>query len=339
MTETPWRRPLAWIEARPVTTLTVLVLLATAVRAGLAPLLGDKQVWSIYFPVVVLASYVFGARRAAVATLACGLLGYGLFSGAHTGLEGAVDAAPGLFLFLMNCAAVLYVVGALNGALKGLATQQGESEAMAQAHAELFHEVNQRITHHLRLVAGVLALQAKGEPEPTVSAGLKRAAERSLQISRAHAELSGQTFEPVRFGPIAERIVATLLEARGEAPDRVPVIVDADLGLSQDAATALAAALLECLDSLLNGHPAGAITVRLAQDARGRRVELAVAEARAAQQLGSLADGYLLRAVVEQLGADLRFRRDGRGGVVELAFEPAARPLAAAAAPAEQTLH
>ncbi len=32
----------------------------------------------------------------------------------------------------------------------------------------------------MRLVAGVLALQAKGEPEPQVADGLKRAMERTL---------------------------------------------------------------------------------------------------------------------------------------------------------------
>ncbi|MCR5878551.1 DUF4118 domain-containing protein [Phenylobacterium sp. J367] len=337
MSTNSWRRALAWLEARPLRTLAALILIATVVRAGLHPMLGEKQVWSIYFPVVILASYVFGARNAAVAMLVSAVLGFVLFSGATRGVEAAMDAAPGVFLFVMNSAVVLYVVGSLNGALKGLAVAQGESEAMARAHAELFHEVNQRITHHLRLVAGVLALQAKGEPEPTVSAGLKKAAERSLQISRAHAELSGLPTEPVRFGQVAERIVATLLESRGERRDRVAVIVNAEMGLSQEAATALAAALLECLDSLLNGHPDGPIIVRLASDAAGRRVEVVVTDPRAARQLGSLAEGYLLRAVVEQLGAALRFRREGRAGVAELAFEAGGRPLQPALA--EQTVH
>jgi two-component sensor histidine kinase len=326
MTDTASSRAFVWLAARPLRTIAALILLATGVRVGLAPVLGDKQAYSIFFPMVVLASYLYGARNAALAMLASAALGYGLFSGAAQGWTEAVRAAPGLLLFLMNGSAVIYVVGSLTRALQGLAIAQGETEAMARAHAELFREVNQRITHHLRLVAGVLALQARGEPEPVVSAGLKRAAERSLQISRAHAELAGVGLEPVRFGPVAHRIVAVMLASRGEQPDRVAVEVRAELGLSQEAATALAAALLECLESLLNTHPEGAIAVRLVADGRGRRIELAVADGQAARQLGALAEAYLLRAVVEQLGAALHLRREGRGAVVELAFEPTDPP-------------
>lgn len=330
------RQAAAWFNARPYLTLAALIVLATAMRAGLTPILHDKQPFSLYLPLVVMTSYLFGARRAAMATAVTAVLGYLLFAGALEGAAQARATAPGVFLFVMNCAAVIYVVGSLKTALNGLTVAQGESEAMANAHAELFREVNQRITHHLRLVAGVLALQAKGEPEPVVSAGLKKAAERSMQISRAHAELAGEPEAPVQFTSVAERIVRTLLSSRGEAPDRVVLEPGHDLILAPEAATALAAALLECLGSLLNLDPPGEIRVRVISEGRRRRVEVCVGDTRTASQLRSLAEGYLLRAVVEQLGAGIDFRREGRGGVVQLAFDADERPRETFR---EQTLH
>lgn len=330
------RRASVWLSARPYLTLAALVVLATVMRAALIPVLHDKQPHSLYFPLVVLASYLFGARKAAIATAVSGALGYFLFSGALDSAAHARASFPGVLLFVMNSAAVIYVVGSLKGALKGLAVAQSESEAMANAHAELFREVNQRITHHLRLVAGVLALQARGEPEPVVSAGLKRAAERSMQISRAHAELAGEPEAPVQFASVAGRIVRTLLTSRGEAAHRVVLEPGPDLLLAPEAATALAAALLECLGGLLDLDPTGEVKVRVVSESRSRRVEVRVRDPGTASQLRSLAEGYLMRAVVEQLGAAIEFRREGRGGVVRLVFDADDHPRETFR---EQTLH
>lgn len=319
MLTNPWRQAVAWLGAqakRPLPAITALILTALAVR-GLLTLLGANHAYSIFYPVVLLTSYAFGARRAAGAAAVAGGLGLVFFADAFPRLDAAL---VGLVLFACNCTAIIAVVSALTRTLGELKSAQGRAEDLANTHADMFREVNARITHHLRLVAGVLALQARGEPEAEIAAGLRKAAERSLQIARGHAELAGER-ELAHFPAVCERIVAALLASLGEPADRVRVEAIEDFTLSQEAATSLAAALLECLTRLLGLRPRGAIEVRLTRREGLVAAEVASGDPEVAEPLRSLADGYLLRAVVEQLGANLVLRTGGRRTALELGFE------------------
>jgi len=115
------------------------------------------------------------------------------------------DAAglPPLLLFIANATVSIYLVSGLNAALVRRAREQGRAEAAARHNADLFRELNERVAHHLQLVAGVLSLQADGEPEVRVAEALAKASATSLMLSRAHRECSGRADELVEFLPAA----------------------------------------------------------------------------------------------------------------------------------------
>lgn len=330
----------AWLAAqreRPNRVIAALLIGAVGLRAMLGPVLGDKAAYSLLFPIVLVTAYLYGPKRATlVAGISAGL-GLVLFADPLAGWTAARAALAGMAFYVINCAAVIYLVGAMTAAAHDLKAAQGRSEALANTQADLFREVNGRITHHLRLVAGVLALQAEGEPEPKVSAGLRKAAERSRQISRAHAELAGRETDSVPFEAICKRIVQALVEAAGEPPGRVQVSSEIGFSLDPEAATSLAAAILECLSAALKLKPEGPVAVHLVHEYDRTSAQIVIADGRIADRLRALADGFLLQAVIDQLGADLRLI-EGRGqAALEVVFRSEERT--APQAVLQQTLH
>jgi hypothetical protein len=108
------------------------------------------------------------------------------------------------------------------------------------------------------------------------------------------------------------------------------------VSLPQEQATSLGVALAECLGALFDIGVAGELAVRL--DGGGRRAEVAISEAGAPAEgaLVSVANGYLLRAMTEQLGAQVALRADARGAALVLSMPCAG---VAADAGAAATLH
>ncbi|MGH6911903.1 MAG: DUF4118 domain-containing protein, partial [Phenylobacterium sp.] len=186
-------------EASSYVWATLWVTAAFAVRLVTQPVFQHGQTYSLFYPGVVMAAYLLGRRPAAFAMLLSGLVGFFAFATPQFAWKAAPQTLTTLFFFFLNASVAIYLITALTRALAELAASQGRAEAVADSHADLFRELNERISHHLRLVAGVLTLQAKGEPEPDVMRGLQKASERSVLMARVHRELAGHSEAPVDF--------------------------------------------------------------------------------------------------------------------------------------------
>lgn len=303
----------------------LLVAIAFALRFAIHPLVGSGGAYSIFLPVVVLTAYAFGRLHATVAALVCATLAFFFFVEPRFSFKFASDTATAYGLFLMAGAVSILVITGLTGALRDLSRELGQARAVADSHAGLFRELNERMSHHLRLVAGMLALQARGEPEPQVAESLRRAMERTLLISRVHRELGGRVEPPVAFDDFAAALARAVCVSRGQPVERVAV-EPTGLQLSVEETTSLGVALAECLGALMDTGVAGGLRVRL--DAQARAAEVAISESgeTAEGALVSVTNGYLLRAMAEQLGAAVSLRADAGGSALVLSMprEPGA---------------
>lgn len=311
-----------------------LVACAFLIRLPMQSALGGGLAYSAFYPAVVLAAYAFGRAPAIAAAAASAALGYWVFVEPAYDWKVAPNVIAGFLFFAVTCTVIIALITGLTGALKAVSRELGRAQAVADSHAGLFRELNERMSHHMRLVAGVLALQAKGEPEPQVADGLKRAMERSLLISRVHRELGGRGGEAVAFDVFAASLARAVCTARDLPPERVRV-EPAGLRLDVDEATSLGVALAECLSALFDAGVAGALVIRL--DAKGRQAEIAISQGGegADGALVSVSNGYLLRAMTEQLGAAVALRADAAGSALVLSIP---RTATAGASPAA-TLH
>jgi len=312
-----------------------MVAVAFLFRLQFQDVLGGGLAYSTFYPAVILAAYAFGRGPAVAAALVSSVLAFFCFVEPVFAWKATPTVLAAFGFFSLVCAVAIVVITGLTGALRDVSRELGRAEAVADSHAGLFRELNERMSHHMRLVAGVLALQAKGEPEPQVADGLKRAMERTLLISRVHRELGGRADEAADFDAFAAALARAVCQARGQPPERVRV-EPSGLTLGVEEATSLGVALAECLVALFDAGVGGPLSIRF--DAHGRRVEVAISEAGegAERALVTVTNGYLLRAMTEQLGAEVALRADAAGSALVLSM-----PLAgggAAAGPAS-TLH
>jgi hypothetical protein len=283
---------------------------------------------------VILSAYAFGRSPAIAAAAVTALLAFFGFVEPGFSWKATPTAFVGLSSFSIVCGVAIVVITGLTGALKDVSRELGRAQAVADSHAGLFRELNERMTHHMRLVAGVLALQAKGEPEPQVADSLKRAMERTLLISRVHRELGGRTDEAVDFDAFAAALARAVCVARDQPPERV-LVEPSGLKLGVEEATSLGVALAECLGALFDTEVTSTLRIRF--DARGRRAEVAISETGEGGDgaLVSVTTGYLRPAMTHQLGAEVAVRADAQGSALVLSMP---RAGGAATGPAS-TLH
>lgn len=311
-----------------------MVATAFLVRLSMQSVLGGGLAYSTFYPAVILSAYAFGRGPAIVAALVSAVLAYWCFVEPAFAWKAAPNILTACLFFTVTCAVAIVVITGLTGALRDVSRELGRAQAVADSHAGLFRELNERISHHMRLVAGVLALQAKGEPEPQVADGLKRAMERTLLIARVHRELGGRADESVDFDAFAAALARAVCLAREQSPDQVTV-EPSGLKLGVEEATSLGVALAECLGALFDAGVTSPLGIRF--DARDRQAEVAISQAGEGidSVLVSVTNGYLLRAMTEQLGAAVALRADAAGSALVLSMP---RGAPAAATPAG-TLH
>ena len=310
-------------------------------RLMLQPLLGSAQAYALFYPAVIVVAYLFGRGPAAAATVASGLLAAFCFVAPQFAWKHQPAVYTTLGSYALNAAVAVYLITMLTRALDKLALSQQRAEAVANSHADLFRELNERISHHLRLVAGVLTLQAKGEPEPDVLRSLRKASERSVLMARVHRELAGHSEAPVDFDAFARGLMRSVCHARGEATERVQ-IEPADIWLPPEEATSLGVALAECVAALLARRDCGPLRVRMLGGAAETRLSISELDERSGASLATLSSSYLLRAMVEQLGAAIAVRADAQGSALEITvphFQAHDDLAAAVARPAAGMMH
>ncbi len=311
-------------------TAAALVATALLVRFLLAPLFGPGHPYTVFYPVVLFAAYSLGAGPAAMAMGLSAGLAYWMFVPPPFTWKTETGVLAGLGFYLLNCSTAIYLINGLKGSLEDLAARQHRAEARADSHAELFGELSERVTHHLQLISGLLALQAQGERNEAMSGALTRASERSLLIARIHRDVSGQSGDLVDFAAFARALLAGAAERRSAPAPELELEAGSVL-LPPGQATSLGVALLECVGALAAREPTARLRVRLSADQDTARFRISRFDGRTGISSASLDSALLLNAMVEQLGGRLRLAADAEGSGLELTF---LRPSATAALPA-----
>jgi two-component sensor histidine kinase len=300
---------------------------ALLVRLLLQPLFGSSHVYIAFYLAVVLTAFVAGRWAGLGAIVLSGAAAFWMFQApAHQFKAGAAAFAP-LAFFALNAGVAVYLIAGLGEALTRVAKAQDRAEAAARRNADLFRELNEQVAQHLQLVAGVLALQADDETEASVADALAKASATSLMLARAHRDSAGREAEAVDFLAFAQSLVEAKLASHGLPPRTITLSGEA-LELPTHQATSLGAALLECLGALLGPRAPAQLSLEMRR--RGGGVALRVSDlgAPSGAAIERLAEGYLLRAAVEQLGARVTVAEAEGGGTLEILFRPAAPPIA-----------
>ena len=289
-----------------------LVAAGLLARFVLQPVFGASHTYTAFYPVVLLAAYSLGARPAILAMILSSAVAYWCFAAPPFQFKLTAQALMSMGFFLGTSGVAILLISGLTRALAELARRQDRAEALADNHARLFQELNSRVTHHLQLVGGLLALQARGETDVALSGALTRASERSIDLSRTHSELAGQADDAVDFKAFAASLAKS-------APARME-ITGVPLMLPRGQATSLGVALLECVEALARRRSGLNLRIDIAGERGQARLRIGEVETTGGISTASLADAYLLRAMVEQLGGRLRLSTSIDGPVLDITF-------------------
>lgn len=294
----------------------VAVGAAFLLRLALDPWLGETHAYGAFYPAIFLVAYVLGRPSAYFAAVLAGVAGLWFVQPEFGWDFGPASLAP-LAFFALTAGAGVWLITALTAGLDALAVEQGRSKAIADAHAELFKDLQARIGHHMQLISGVLMLQAHGETDGQMLELLRKAGERSQMIARAHRAFSDHPEKDVDFAAFAVSLARSVCTETGHPDDLVEIRASTAVRLPFEAATSLGVALVECLLWLLKRKPAGVLRVDLEREAEAVRLRVSHSAEGALDVVALAPTAYMFRAMVDQLGAsvELSANEDGRPGI------------------------
>jgi two-component sensor histidine kinase len=272
------------------------------VRLLLMPVLGGNHAYSVFYPIVLLLAFRYGPAQAGFAAGLSGILAFWAFVTPQFQVKFDGSALAALGLFGINTCVGIYLITSLNDALRSLRADHSRLDALVDTHASLFVELQARISNHLQLIVGILAYQAKGEPDEEVALALARAGERSEALSEAHRQLSGLGDEEVEFTAFAAAIAGAMCARAGIASDDVRIVADS-LKLKPQSAVSLGVAMAECLARVFQEAPPGKITVQMAATRDEVRLYVSHSTFEGGEVLLTAPRSYMFKAMVEQLGA------------------------------------
>lgn len=282
----------------------VAVAAAFLLRLALQPWLGPTHAYGAFYPAIFLVAYVLGRPPAYLAAMLAAVAGLWAFVDPAFGWKLRPESLAPLVFFVITAGAGIWLITALTAGLDALAREQGRTKAIADAHAELFKELQSRIGYHMQLVFGVLRLQARSEANAPVLELLSAAGERSEMIARAHRVFTGEPEGDVDFAAFARALGRSICAEAGQVEASVEVGGE-DLLLPPAVATSLGVALVECLLLILKRRPTGRLHVQLG---RGEgSVTLTVSHTGDAAEVIALAPAAeVFRAMLDQIGATVR---------------------------------
>lgn len=195
-----------------------LVAAGLVLRFLLTPVFGTTQIYTVFYPVVLLSAYALGPRPAMLATALSAALAYWCFAPPAFEWKLTWANVVGAAMFVGTAAIAIYLITGLVRALEALALRQASAEARSRDEAERLQDLSSQVTDHLRQVSGLLAIQAEGQRDPALAAALQRASDHSLRIANLHHDFAGRI--GVTAGPDA--VLETTVPATGETADMRP---------------------------------------------------------------------------------------------------------------------
>lgn len=155
---TSWRQRFSRGSAESYAFATFLVIIASLVRWGLSFLVEDTFVFAAYYPAVLLATYVGGARVGIFAAILGGAIGWWAFIPPHYTLFPITSGQETRVLaFLVASALIIWGADHYRKLMKRL---EGEEKFRKLAVEELAH----RLKNKLATIQAIISFQLREEP-------------------------------------------------------------------------------------------------------------------------------------------------------------------------------
>lgn len=258
---------------------TVLIAISFLLRLIPDPVLPPGFPFVTFFPAVILASALFGARMGVFAGVACGVLAWYGFIGDRYSFVLSGSGIVAMAFYILVVTTDVAIIHWMQRANRKLAHERERSRALAETRELLFRELQHRVSNNLQVAAGLISLQKRHVRDEDARAGLDEAARRLGLIGRISRQLYDAGGSARRMRDFLEPLCNDVIEATGRSGIRCNVIVDDEALLSPDAAIPLALIVAESMANAIEhgfaGRDQGVIDVELSRDGTAQvRIEI-----------------------------------------------------------------
>lgn len=324
-----------WVERLPLTPPPVLALAAAlaavvaalGLRLLLHPVMPTGMAFVTFFPVVIVVTFLLGARMGLVAALASAVLAWIFFISDPLRPGFVLDSAPAFVPFVLLVAMNIALLHAMQAANAKLRSERARTAALAETRETLFRELQHRVSNNLQVAAGLLALQKKHVTDAAARTAVDEAARRIGVIGRVSRQLYDPSGGARSMRDLLEPLCADVVEMSGRDGVTLTMRAADDVMLEPDAAVPLALIVAETIANAIEhglaNRECGTIEVVLDRDSEGAlRVEVRddgcglPADFDLATQ-GSLGLG-IVRSLAEQLGGEFEIASESGRTVARL---------------------
>lgn len=253
------------LRGRPLIALALTVALCVVglfTRWAADPLLPPGFPYVTFFPAVILASVLFGARAGLVAGMLCGLAAWYWFI-PPVGFGWGFGTGVALTFYVFVVVTDLLLVHWMQRANRRLAAERERSARLAETRELLFRELQHRVSNNLQVAAALLSLQRRKVAQPEARAALDEASRRLALIGRISRQLYDAGGGTRSLRTFLEPLCHDVIDACGRPGVSLAVHADADLALESDHAVPVALIVAEAISNAVEHGFAGRETGRL----------------------------------------------------------------------------
>ncbi len=269
-----------WLERLPLLTLRpwtafgltlTLVAVAFVVRCAAHDSLPPGFPFVSFFPAVILASFLFGARMGAIAATLCGILAWYYFVPPVQSFHLSFQAAVAMIFYIVVVGTDVVLVHWMQRANHHLAAEREISRALANTRELLFAELQHRVSNNLQVAAGLLSLQRRSIRDRDARGALDEASRRLALIGRISRQLYDAAGGVRDMHAFLEPLCLDVVAASGRTGIRCIINVVEDAPLRPDAAVPLALIVAEAIANAIEhgfaDRERGTIELTLSRDA------------------------------------------------------------------------
>lgn len=277
-----------WTERFPLWKLSfpaelLVAAIAAGAAAGLRWLIGAHLPpgfpFLTFFPVVILAAFLFGARTGILTAFGSGLAAWYFFlPPTHSWvLDGPAQFAMLFYAFIT--ATEVALVHWMQRANRSLVAAREANARLAETRELLFRELQHRVSNNLQVVAALLTVQRRQVSDEAARASLDEAARRLAVVGRISRQLYDPAGSGQQLGPFLDTLAGDVIATSGRSDVTHHVNCVEGAQLSSEAAIPLALVVAEAVANAIEhgfaGQQNGRIGISVAHEGKHLRVEVA----------------------------------------------------------------
>lgn len=245
-----------WTERYPLARIglvgDVLVALAGSGLATVLRTLIDSQLppgfpFLTYFPVVILAAFIFGTRAGILTAISSGLASWYWFvpPAKSFALEHSGQIAMAFYVFIT--ATEIALVHWMQRANRLLMIEREANARLAETRELLFRELQHRVSNNLQMVAALLTVQRRQLSDANARAALDEAARRLQTVGRISRQLYDPSGSGLDLRMFLDQLARDVIETSSDMPVRHSVSGHSSMSLAPEAAIPLALVVAESI--------------------------------------------------------------------------------------------